>query len=106
MDANKSTMKVNIAFDIFYKISAISNMDTTICIYKIGKKFIIPLGQVVESGGSNSRPEAEAVRRAIDHDLTEGRHNNKDEDGHDLHEESEASLQRKRFSIKTTTTAE
>ena len=41
---------------------------------------------------SHSRPEAEAVRGVVDHDLAEGWHNHQDEDGHDLHEESQASL--------------
>lgn len=62
--------------------------------------FNIPLGRCPEQG-SHSRPEAEAVRGAVDHDLTERWHNNQDEDGHNLHEESKASLQREHFSVKT-----
>lgn len=44
------------------------------------------------------RPEAEAVRWTVDHNLTERRHNNQDEDGHDLHKESKTSLQRQSLS--------
>lgn len=58
--------------------------------------FNLPL-RVGSEQGSHSRPEAEAVWGAVDHDLTERGHNNQDEDGHDLHEESEASLQKKTF---------
>ena len=56
---------------------------------------------VTSGQGSNSRPEAEAVGGGVDHDLTERRHNNQDEDGHDLHEESETPLQRKHDIIPT-----
>lgn len=55
--------------------------------------------------GSHSRPEAEAVGGAVDHDLTEGWHNYQDEDGHDLHEKSKASLQRKHVCVNTFITA-
>lgn len=60
--------------------------------------FNLPLS-VGSEQGPHSRPEAEAVWGAVDHDLTERGHNNQDEDGHDLHEESEASLRRKHFSM-------
>lgn len=73
-----------------------------IWIWKLVLLFNVRLGRCPEQG-SHSRPEAEAVGGAVDHDLTEGWHNNQDEDGHDLHEESEAPLPRQHFSVKSST---